>query len=160
MAQVDRTLEVVKTQVIRAMPARVLQAFFDPPDLAAWWQVVRSIAVPRPLGAYAVEWAPTEFTDDLLGRLGGTLHGTVMDYEPKRTLFIADAYWQPPEGDPIGPMALEIQCRPHGDIFHTLLTVRMSGEDDGPRWQRYFEIMTAGWERALADLQRHLEKEK
>ena len=160
MAADDRTLEIVQTQLIRAQPTRVLQAFFDASDLATWWQVVRSVAVQRPLGAYAVEWAPTDFTDEVLGRLGGTLHGTVMDYQAKRTLFVAEAYWQPPEGDPIGPMALEIQCRPHGDIFHTMLTVRQSGEDEGPRWQRYFQIMNGGWERALGDLKAYLEAER
>jgi uncharacterized protein YndB with AHSA1/START domain len=159
MASRDHTLEVIHTVLIRAQPVRVLQALFDAGDLSRWWQAVGSVAVPRPLGAYAVEWAPTDFTDEVLGRLGGTLHGTVMDYQPKRTLFVADAYWQPPEGDPIGPMALEIQCRPHGDIFHTMLTVRQSGEDEGPRWRRYFEIMDRGWERSLADLQTFLDRE-
>lgn len=77
---------------IVATPRRVLWAFFDPGALASWWQTARSVTVPRVLGAYAVEWEPTEFKDELLGRLGGAFHGTVIDYTPEREFFVADAY--------------------------------------------------------------------
>jgi len=97
---------------IVATPRRVLWAFFDPGALASWWQTARSVTVPRVLGAYAVEWEPTEFKDELLGRLGGAFHGTVVDYTPEREFFVADAYWLPPDGSPIGPMALEVTCEP------------------------------------------------
>ena len=69
--------------------------------------VKRSLCVPRPLGSYAVEWEPTEWQDDDLGRLGGAFRGTVIEFKPGREFFLADAYWLPPDGDPIGPMALE-----------------------------------------------------
>ena len=59
-------------------------AFFDPGALGAWWQTARSVTTPRILGPYAVEWAPTDFKDEMLGRLGGTFHGTVMDYKAAR----------------------------------------------------------------------------
>ena len=70
-------------------------------------------ACPRPLGSYAVEWEPTEWRDEVLGRLGGTFHGTVMEFKPGREFFLADMYWLPPDGDPIGPMALEVTCSRH-----------------------------------------------
>ena len=97
---------------IVAAPARVMWAFFNPVALAAWWQTSRSVTVPRVLGAYAVEWEPTEFSDEMLGRLGGTFHGTVMEYKPDREFFVAEAFWLPPDGNPIGPMALEVRCEP------------------------------------------------
>ena len=90
-------------------------AFFNPAALAAWWQTSRSVTVPRVLGAYAVEWEPTEFSDEMLGRLGGTFHGTVMEYKPEREFFVAEAFWLPPDGNPIGPMALEVRCEPQRD---------------------------------------------
>ena len=90
-------------------------AFFDPAALAVWWQAARSVTVPRVLGAYAVEWEPTEFKDEMLGRLGGTFHGTVMDYKADREFFVAEAFWLPPDGNPIGPMALEVTCEPQRD---------------------------------------------
>ena len=100
---------------IRRLPRRVLDAFFDDDDLAAWWHVTRSLCHPRPLGSYAIEWAPTESRDDVLGRLGGAFHGTVIDFKPGREFFVADAYWLPPDGEPIGPMALEVTCTTLGE---------------------------------------------
>lgn len=152
-------LQFERTIVVDAPPERVLGAFFDPHDLAEWWQVARSVTVPRPLGTYAIEWPSTDVRDVLLGRLGGAFHGTVMEYLPGRECFVADAYWSPPEGDPIGPMAMEVRCSREGDDGPTTLVVRQSAEDEGPRWRRYFEIVAAGWTQALTDLKRHLESE-
>ena len=158
MATIDR-LEVIQTLVMPVPVARVLAAFFESRDLAAWWQVSRSVTVPRPLGTYAVEWPATSFRDDVLGPLGGAFHGTVMDYRPSQGFFVADAYWQPPEGEPVGPMALEVTCRAVGDGRATQVTVRQSAEDEGPRWQRYFELTGHGWERALWDMRDHFARE-
>lgn len=144
------------TVTIGAPPERVLAAFVDPADLAVWWQVVRSVTVARPLGAFAVEWETTTHEDDLLGPLGGTFHGTVMEYRDAAELFVADAYWHPPTGDPLGPMALEVRCRPERDGTATRLTVRQSTEQSGERWSRYFTIVESGWQQALAELERHL----
>jgi len=151
--------EVKRSLLIQAPPARVLAAFFDRKDLACWWQVVRAVTVARPLGMYAIEWDTTPFTDEVLGHLGGTLHGTIIDYRPNASFFIAEAYWQPPEGEPIGPMALDVHCRPHGNGRSTMLTVRQSGEGEGSRWHRYFEIMGYGWEGALLELKDHMDRE-
>ena len=49
--------------LVNAAPTRVLAAFFDPHALAAWWQVSRSVTTPRPMGVFAVEWAPTPDSD-------------------------------------------------------------------------------------------------
>ena len=152
-------LTVEHTIIIQAPPERVLAAFFDAEDLHEWWQVIRSVTVPRPLGTFAVEWESTDFEDDVLGHLGGTFHGTVMEYRAGVEFFIGDAYWQPPEGEPIGPMALNVQCRPQGAAHITRLIVRQSGDDDGPRWQRYFDVVSAGWKAALGELKSYLDKE-
>ena len=152
-------LHVEFSVTVHATPERVLNAFFDAGDLAEWWQVSRSVTVPRPLGTYALEWATTDFRDEILGRLGGAFHGTVMEYRPGDELFIADAYWSPPDGEPIGPMALEIKCRAQDNAQGTTVIVRQSGEDDGPRWQRYFEVVAGGWQRALAGLKEYLDLE-
>jgi len=158
MAQATR-LDVTRTELIQAPPARVLAAFFDSKDLADWWQATRSVTVARPLGTYAIEWESTDFKDEVLGRLGGTFHGTIIDYRANGAFFIGEAYWQPPDGEPLGPMALEVHCRPHGNGRSTMLTVRQSAEGDGPRWDRYFEIMSRGWEFALLDMKAYMERE-
>ena len=90
---------------IAADPRVVFDCFFNPEALRAWWQAVRSVTTPVPLGVYAVEWARTPYTDDLLGPLGGVFHGTVVDVRPGQGFLVADAWWVPPEGDPVGPMA-------------------------------------------------------
>ena len=96
--------------LINAPPKRVLEAFFDPIALAEWWQATRSVTTPRPLGVYAIEWEPTTELDEVLGRLGGVFHGQVIEYQPGREFFVADAWWLPPDGDPLGPMSLQVNC--------------------------------------------------
>ena len=43
---------------------------------------------PGPFGTFAVEWEPTEWRDETLGRLGGAIHGTVVEFTPGRDFFI------------------------------------------------------------------------
>jgi uncharacterized protein YndB with AHSA1/START domain len=148
-----------RTVVIHARPARVIRAFVDQADLAVWWQVARSVALTRPMGAYIVDWGEAGDHDDVLGPLGGAFQGTVMEYRDDRELFVAEAYWHPPQGMPLGPMALEVRCTPQGRGGITSLTVRQSADEDGERWARYFEIIAVGWTHALDLLQRHLEAE-
>jgi uncharacterized protein YndB with AHSA1/START domain len=159
MATDTKVLDVTRTQLIQAPPARVMQAFFTDTDLRSWWGVTRAFALPRPLGMYAIEWESTDFKDEILGRLGGAFHGTVIDFRPNASFFLADVYWQPPDGDPIGPMALEVQCRPHGNGRQTMLTVKQSGEGEGPRFERYFSIMQRGWEAALGEMKDYIDRE-
>ncbi len=144
----------------------MLRAFFDRAALAAWWQAVASVTPPRVMGPYAVEWRPTDFRDDVLGRLGGIFRGTVIQIDPGEGFFLADVYWLPPDGDPIGPMALEVTCSKappdpessgvDGDA--TLVRVLQSGFEDSVRWRRYYAVFGAGWERALQTLKGLLER--
>ena len=144
------------TVVIQAPPAAVLDAFFDAEALAIWWQVSRAVCVPRLLGNYFVEWEPTGWRDDTLGRLGGVFRGTVLELKPGREFFVADAFWLPPDGNPIGPMALEVTCSVQRG--GTELRVRQSGCDAGnARWVRYYDVIASGWTRALESLKTHLE---
>jgi uncharacterized protein YndB with AHSA1/START domain len=142
--------------VIAAPPAVVLKAFFDAEALGAWWQVAHAVTTPRALGPYAIEWAPTDFRDDVLGRLGGVFRGTVVQFQPAQGFFVADAFWLPPDGDPIGPMALAVTCTPAGE--GTRVQVRQTGFEESVRWRRYYEVIGNGWSRALASLKALLEK--
>jgi len=145
------------TAVIAAPSGLVLKAFFDPAALGAWWQVARSVTTPRPLGPYAIEWTPTEFRDDILGRLGGVFRGTVVEWQPGEGFFVADAMWLPPDGDPIGPMALRVVCQQQAD-GSTRVRVTQSGYEESARWRRYYEVIGPGWQRALASLKSLLER--
>jgi len=143
------------TILITAPPDAVLGAFFDSSALPVWWDTVRSVTTPRPLGVYAVEWNATPFRDELLGTLGGVFYGTVMDYRPERGFSLAGAYWLPPDSLAFGPMALDVRCRTKGPA--TRLQVRQSGSYEGPRWERYYRIITTGWEASLFALKAYLE---
>ncbi|MBM3772916.1 MAG: SRPBCC domain-containing protein [Acidimicrobiia bacterium] len=152
--------------VIAAAPARVLRAFFDRGALAAWWQAAASVTTPRVLGPYAVEWRPTDFRDEVLGRLGGVLRGTVIQIDPAAGFFLADVYWLPPDGDPIGPMAIEVTChtvspdpdRAGPDGGMTEVRILQTGFEDSARWRRYYAVFSVGWERALVMLKALLER--
>ena len=141
---------------IDAPPAAVLDAFFDHDALAVWWHVTRSLCVARPLGVYALEWDPTEWRDEILGRLGGSFKGTGIEFKPGREFFIADAYWLPPDGDPVGPMAFEANCALVSG--RTVLHVRQSGWENSVRWSRYYDVISTGLTLALDELKKHVER--
>ena len=143
--------------VIAAPAGRVLKAFFDADALSAWWQAAHSVTTPRALGPYAIEWTPTDVRDDVLGRLGGVFRGTIVDCHPGEGFFVADAFWLPPDGDPIGPMALHVTLHAEG-ASSTRVRVTQTGFEESPRWRRYYEVIGLGWERALASLKSLLEK--
>lgn len=142
--------------VIAAPPGRVMKAFFDHETLHAWWQASHSVTTPRALGVYAIEWLPTDFHDDILGRLGGVFRGTVVKCQVGEGFLVADAFWLPPDGDPIGPMALEVTCSRH--TWGTQLHLRQSGYEEGPRWRRYYEVIAPGWTTALDALKKFVER--
>jgi uncharacterized protein YndB with AHSA1/START domain len=147
--------EFAHSLVIDAAPHAVLAAFFDADALSSWWRTTRSLCVPRPLGSYALEWDPTDWRDELLGRLGGAFRGTVIEFVEGHEFFVADAYWLPPDGDPIGPMALQASCTRDGE--RTVLHVRQSGWEDSRRWSRYYEVISAGLTLALDRLKEYVE---
>ena len=135
---------------IAAPASRVIDAFFDAADLATWWHVSRSLCHPRTFGSYALEWPTTQSADDVLGRLGGAFHGTVIEFTSGREFLVADAYWLPPDGEPIGPMALEASCTSLGE--RVLLRVRQSGWEKSPRWTRYYDLLAANLTESLNEL--------
>jgi uncharacterized protein YndB with AHSA1/START domain len=141
---------------IAAPPQKVYDCFFSPDALPIWWQAVRSVTTPVPFGVYAIQWATTAFRDDVLGRLGGVFHGTVVDVRPGQQFLVADCWWVPPEGDPIGPMALHITCQ--ADPAGCKLIVRQDGYDPSPRWRRYYAVVSRGWQISLAALKRYAEQ--
>lgn len=142
--------------LIRASPERVLAAFVEPDALAAWWLTARSVTIARPLGVYAVEWDPTPDADAILGRLGGVFYGIVMEYKAGRELFVADAWWMPPDGDPIGPMSLQVNCSEEDSACR--LRVRQSGfDEDTLRCRRYYRVIERGWHISMAALKEYAE---
>ena len=149
------SLGIDHTVVIAAPAARVFEALFDAASLRAWWQVETAIAAPRLLAPFAVTWPPTPHADYVLGHLGGIFHGVVVDIRPPQEAYIAECYWLPPEGAPVGPMALTFTCVPEG--AGTRLRVRQTGFEEGARWRRYYEIFGPGLRVSLEHLKALLE---
>ncbi len=141
--------------LIEAPPARVFDCFFQPEALAAWWQTAHTVTTPVPLGVYAIQWPTTPYRDDLLGPLGGTFFGTIIDIKAGQEFQVADASWIPPEGDPLSPMTLHVQCVAEGPYCR--LMVRQEGEDMSPRWRRYYVVITRNWQTSLLALKRYVE---
>jgi hypothetical protein len=146
--------------VINAPSDAVFKAFFDHDALGVWWRADRSVTTPRVLGPYVAEWRPSDQHDELLGRLGGVLRGTIMHLDEGSGFFAADVYWLPPDGHPIGPMALDVSWKlevgDEGQIS-TRVRVRQKGFEESPRWRRYYELTQVSWDRALASLRTWLE---
>lgn len=143
--------------LITAAPERVLGAFFDPAALAVWWQATRSVTTARPLGVYAIQWQPSTEADELLGRLGGVFYGIVVEYRAGRELMVSDAWWLPPDTNPVGPMSLHVTCAIEGTACR--LQVRQSGFEESPRWQRYYSVIDRGWKQSLGALKDYVERE-
>jgi len=144
--------------VIAAPPNRILKAFFEPDALSAWCQVKHAVTLPRVLGPYAVAWPITDFRDEILGRLGGVFRGTVMQFQAGHGFFVADAYFLPPDSDAIGPMAFEVTCTPSDGDKTTRVQVSQRGFEENPRWRRYYEVISLGWEQSLSSLKSLLEQ--
>lgn len=142
--------------LIAAPADRVIDAFFDAHALSLWWQTIRSVTTPQPLGVYAIEWEPTTFHDEVLGPLGGVFYGLVVEYVQAREFFVADGYWLPPMGEPLGPMGLEVTATSEGP--NTRLRVMQTGGSDGVRWSRYRAVIAPGWTAALRALRVYLEE--
>jgi len=148
----DHTLDIA------AEPSAIIEAFFTPAALGEWWHAIRAVTTPRTMGVYAVEWAPTGVRDEVFGPLGGVLYGTVVDYKPSRGFLVAEAHWLPPESEPVGPMALHVECIAITGVSGiTKLRVLQTGGDDTPRWRHYYDITTQGWTGSLAALRTYLE---
>ena len=95
--------------------------------------------------------------DEILGRLGGVFRGTVVQFQIGQGFFVADAFWLPPDGEPIGPMALEVSLQADA-AGATRVRVTQTGFEESVRWRRYYEVIGFGWTRALASLKSLLEK--
>ena len=149
--------ELTCSLTINAPCEVILGAFFHPDTLVRWWHVTRAVCVPRPLGCYALEWTPTDTRDETLGRLGGVFHGTVMTFDPHHEFFVADAYWMAPDGEPLGPMALEVTCSADGAGAGSIVHVRQSGAETSKRADRYYEAVSEGLSVSLQRLKSMLE---
>ena len=155
MANLRLRRELTCSLTIAAPSDAILAAFFDHAALVRWWHITRSVCVARPLGCYALEWPVAEHRDEVLGRLGGVFHGTVMTFDPGGEFFVADAWWMAPDGDALGPMAFAVTCST--ESTGTIVHVRQSGAETSTRADRYYQVLNDGLTVSLQRLKSMLE---
>ena len=125
-------------------PERLIQAFLQHGDLAAWWHVTRSLVEPVTGGVWSVAWDHygKQHTDHLWV-------GVVSELEARR-LVIAPLVQNEPDRPIFGPLALEIFAE--GVSSGSSLTVRHHGYQRGEHWDWLHDAVVAGWGGALADM--------
>ena len=139
----DRTVRTV--QHMSATPEQVIQAFLDNDELAAWWQVTRSLVDPEPGGVWAIAW------DDWgADRTHHSWSGVIADIGPGR-LVIENMVMIEPDMPLLGPMRLVILAKPDAD--GSSVTVTHSGYGYGGHWDEMYRLVVNGWGHVLGDMQ-------
>ena len=136
-----------------------MQAFFTDADLKSWWGVTRAFTVARPLGMYAIEWESTDFKDEVLGRLGGAFHGTIIDYRPNarvlpRRSLLAAARRRSDRPDGARGALPPARQRPPDDADGQAERRRRR-----PALGALLQIMGRGWEGALGEMKDFIDRE-
>ena len=113
---------------IDVAPTRAMGAFFDPHALVA-------LVAGHSVGDDASRAGRLR---DRMGAVrrrgrgarpaGGRLSRTIVEYIAGTQLFVADAWWLPPDGDPLGPMGLQVSCAAEGSGCR--LHVHQAGYED------------------------------
>ena len=123
-------------------PDRVLAAFTDPPALRQWWGGDLTI-IPEPGGPYIVDFA----------RLGQTMRGQVVGYQPGRSLEFTWA-WDHEPGAAARTVLVTVTVPGAGpeDPGGTELTVLHGPHGEGAAEQAVRGEHREGWEYFLARL--------
>lgn len=159
MATTD-SFEVSATVDATAM--QVLFAFLDVEAIKTWWKAKNAVVQPRPGGVFAVQWEPgTHGTDDVLGPSGGVLTGILDKAMGGHFVYFGALHWLTPKGETLGPVRLEVDVFSKNDPRKkpTLVRLRMSGFQAGPKWDRYRAVAQQAWEKTLQDLKAYCESQ-
>jgi hypothetical protein len=141
---------------------QVLFAFLDVDAIKTWAQARNAVVQPRPGGLFVVEWEPGAFgQDDLLGPTGGTLAGVLDKSMGGHFVYFGALHWLTPKGEVFGPTRLEIDVFSKNDPRRkpTLVRVRGTAFQSGPRWERYHDLAMKQWETCLAKLKTYCESQ-
>lgn len=147
---------------VDAAAMQVLFAFLDANAIKTWWKATHVVVQPRPGGLFVVEWKPgVHGRDDILGQTGGVLAGILDKSMGGHFVYFGALHWLAPDGEVFGPTRLEIDVFSKNDPRSkpTLLRVRGTAFQTGPRWERYRDLSARTWEKTLADLKHYCENQ-
>lgn len=147
---------------VDATAMQVLFAFLDVEAIKTWWKAKNAVVQPRPGGVFAVQWEPgTHGTDDVLGPSGGVLTGILDKAMGGHFVYFGALHWLTPKGETFGPVRLEVDVFSKNDPRKkpTLVRLRMSAFQAGPKWDRYRAVAEQAWEKTLQDLKHYCESQ-
>lgn len=154
------SFEVSTTIDVAAM--QVLFAFLDVGAIKKWWKARNAVVQPRPGGLLVVEWpVGAHGKDEILGPTGGVLAGVLDRSMSGHFVYFGALHWLTPNAEVFGPTRLEIDVFSKNDPRSkpTLLRVRGSAFQSGPRWERYRDLAARTWESTLVHLKTYCEEQ-
>ena len=137
--------EVVTRVDLPVAPEQAVRAFLRSEDLAAWWNVSRSHVDREVGGSWAITW------DDYGEEKGNyAWTGVIRALEADRVV-IGDLVMIEHGRRLLAPLQLEIAAAPTATGCE--LQVTHSGYREGADWDWAYEVVIAGWQHALGDLE-------
>ena len=147
----DEKPRPVRSQVrIDASPEKVWAALVEPEQIRQWWGARHGLVEPHKGGSWALAW----------GEEGQgyrfVLCGVIRGIQPMKRLRIEPLVYLNAEHPVPGPMRLSFSLTPKEGL--TRLVIRLDPRGDERGWAEYREGASKGWQEALANLKRFLEK--
>jgi len=141
----SETRTVAATMNISTSPEQVLKAFLDEGDLKAWWKVSRSLVEQKEGGVWAITW--DNWGDE---RTQHAWTGVIQELSADR-LVIGNLVMMEPDMPLLGPMQLEISVNLADG--GTSVTVSHRGYRYGDHWDKIYDMVVAGWDHVLGDME-------
>ena len=145
---------------IDATAMQVLFAFVDAQAIKTWWRAKNAVVQPRPGGLFVVEWEDgAHGTDETLGPTGGVLAGILDRSMGGHFVHFGALHWLSPKGEVFGPTRLEVDVFSKNDPRRkpSLVRLRATGFQAGPKWERYYDVTLRAWEKTLLELKTYCE---
>jgi uncharacterized protein YndB with AHSA1/START domain len=143
-----RKVEV--TIFINVKPREIISAFMQKNKLKDWWQVEKTLIVPRQGGQYILAWNISS------NGIGYVTSGKIEIYEPDNLLVIDNFIYLSTVKPFLGPMKLTIRAT--NKLRGSNLYLCQEGYKNSSAWNWYYEAVKKAWPKVLKNLKNYLEK--
>jgi uncharacterized protein YndB with AHSA1/START domain len=89
---------------VKTNPQDVISAFIDPQKLSKWWQVEKTLIVPKTGGVYTLAWGVSEKGIRYVST------GIIKTYLPDHELMVENFVYLNPDKPFLGPMSLTVRA--------------------------------------------------